>query len=107
MRNNIRAVIATVVLCGGLMFVGRGVAQQMNQQVRTNTNSIELVRDRADRLEVRVGQVEQIVGSRGDRLTRIEAALELQSRIIWVILSAIIAAAFVVIVERVTFKKST
>ncbi len=81
-----------------IIFSGRGLAQQyQSYQAQRNSVSIELIQDRAERLEVRLAAVEKIALDRGDRLARIETNLELQGRVIW----GLIITALGIGVERI------
>ena len=89
-RNKLRVINATVILCLVVLFVARGLAQPVQQQIDRNRYSVDVMQDRADRLEIRLAQVEQTTAGRGDRLTRIEATLENHGMIIWAIFVGLI-----------------
>lgn len=89
MWNSLR--ICVIVSTMGILIIcaGKSLAQQLSRSDRT-IYSIDVMQDRADRLEVRLAAVEKIALDRGDRLARIETNLEMQGRIIWGLIMAAI-----------------
>ena len=81
-----------IVLCICAVFIGTGIAKSQTQGRR----SIEVIEDRADRVEVRLSAMEQVMASRTERLARIEENVDTQSKILW----AVLVAALGLVVDR-------